>query len=105
MKRRAVMRAKMTDAVVVLGSATPSLETYYNAQRGKYKLMELAERIEQRPLPEVEIIDMRAEFRDATKGEVLSRKLVGEIGERLERNKKGMVPLNRGGYSGVGLWR
>ena len=101
----AVMRAKMTNAVVVLGSATPSLETYYNAQQGKYRLMELAERIEQRPLPEVEIIDMRTEFRDAEKGEVLSRKLVGEIGERLERNEQVMVLLNRRGYSAFVLCR
>ena len=55
----AVMRAKMCNAVVVLGSATPSLETYYNARQGKYKLMELGERIERRPLPEVEVLDMR----------------------------------------------
>jgi len=101
----AVMRAKMTNAVVVLGSATPSLETYYNAQRGKYKLMQLAERIEQRPLPEVEIIDMRAEFRDAAKGEVLSRKLVAEIGERLVRNEQVMVLLNRRGYSAFVMCR
>ncbi len=64
----AVMRAKMANAVVVLGSATPSLETYYNAQQGKYRLLELAERIEQRPLPEVEIIDMRAEFQRRQEG-------------------------------------
>ncbi len=101
----AVMRAKMTSAVVVLGSATPSLETYYNAQQGKYRLLELAERIEQRPLPEVEIIDMRTEFRDAEKGEVLSRKLVAEIGERLERNEQVMVLLNRRGYSAFVLCR
>ena len=101
----AVMRAKMTNAVVVLGSATPSLETYHNAQQGKYKLMELAERIERRPLPEVEIIDMRAEFRDAAKGEVLSRKLVAEIGERLERNEQVMVLLNRRGYSAFVMCR
>jgi len=101
----AVMRAKMTNAVAVLGSATPSLETYYNAQKGKYRLIELAERIEQRPLPEVEIIDMRAEFRDAEKGEVMSRKLVAEIGERLERNEQVMVLLNRRGYSAFVLCR
>jgi primosomal protein N' (replication factor Y) len=101
----AVMRAKMSRAVVVLGSATPSLETYYNAQQGKYKLLELAERIERRPLPEVEIIDMRAEFRDAEKGEVMSRKLVAEIGERLERNEQVMVLLNRRGYSAFVLCR
>jgi primosomal protein N' (replication factor Y) (superfamily II helicase) len=101
----AVMRAKMTNAVVVLGSATPSLETYYNAQQGKYRLLELAERIEQRPLPEVEIIDMRTEFRDAEKGEVLSRKLVAEIGERLDRNEQVMVLLNRRGYSAFVMCR
>ena len=101
----AVMRAKMSRAVVVLGSATPSLETYYNARQGKYKLLELAERIERRPLPEVEIIDMRAEFRDAEKGEVMSRKLVAEIGERLERNEQVMVLLNRRGYSAFVLCR
>ena len=101
----AVMRAKMNHAVVVLGSATPSLETYYNASQGKYKLMELAERIEQRPLPEVEIIDMRAEFRDAEKGEVLSRRLVAEIGERLTRDEQVMVLLNRRGYSAFVMCR
>ncbi|MGA9567016.1 MAG: primosomal protein N' [Candidatus Korobacteraceae bacterium] len=101
----AVMRAKMTNAVVVLGSATPSLETYYNAQQGKYKLMELAERIEKRPLPEVEIIDMRAEFQHTKKDHVLSKKLVEEIGKRLELNEQVMVLLNRRGYSAFVLCR
>jgi primosomal protein N' (replication factor Y) (superfamily II helicase) len=101
----AVMRAKMTNAVVVLGSATPSLETYYNAQQGKYKLMELTERIEKRPLPEVEIIDMRAEFQRKKTDEVLSQKLVEEIGERLSRNEQVMVLLNRRGYSAFVLCR
>src|SRR5271165_2297886 len=101
----AVMRAKMCNAVAVLGSATPSLETYYNATQGRYKLMELAERIEQRPLPEVEILDMRAEFQRTKKEEVLSQKLVQEIGERLERNEQVMVLLNRRGYSAFVLCR
>jgi len=101
----AVMRAKMTNAAVVLGSATPSLETYYNATQGKYKLRELAERIEQRPLPEVEIIDMRAEFQRSKKDEVLSRKLVEEIAERLERHEQVMVLLNRRGFSAFVLCR
>ncbi len=101
----AVMRAKMTNAVVVLGSATPSLETYYNAQQGKYRLIELAERIERRPLPEVEILDMRDEFQRTKKDEVISRKLVEEIGERLERNEQVMVLLNRRGYSAFVLCR
>ena len=101
----AVMRAKMCNAVVVLGSATPSLETYYNARQGKYKLMELGERIERRPLPEVEVLDMRAEFQRTKKDEVLSRKLVEEIGDRLERNEQVMVLLNRRGFSSFVLCR
>jgi primosomal protein N' (replication factor Y) len=101
----AVMRAKMTNAAVVLGSATPSLETYYNALQGKYRLLELPERIEKRPLPEVEVLDMREEFQRAKKEEPLSRKLVEEIGERLERREQVMVLLNRRGYSAFVLCR
>jgi primosomal protein N' (replication factor Y) (superfamily II helicase) len=101
----AVMRAKMCNAAVVLGSATPSLETYYNAQQGKYRLLELPERIEKRPLPEVEILDMRDEFQRTKKDEALSRKLVEEIGERLERHEQVMVLLNRRGYSAFVLCR
>ena len=101
----AVMRAKMCRAVVVLGSATPSLETYYNGTQGRYKLMELAERIERRPLPEVEVLDMRAEFQRTKKEEVLSQKLVEEIGECLERNEQAMILLNRRGFSSFVLCR
>src|SRR5450755_3743487 len=101
----AVMRAKMCNAAVVMGSATPSLETYYNAVQGKYKLLELPERIEKRPLPEVEILDMREEFQRTRKDEPLSRKLVEEIGERLARHEQVMVLLNRRGYSAFVLCR
>ena len=101
----AVMRAKMCHAAVVLGSATPSLETYYNAVQGKYKLLELPERIEKRPLPEVELLDMREEFHRTKKDEVLSRKLVEEIGDRLSRHEQVMVLLNRRGYSAFVLCR
>ena len=101
----AVMRAKMCGAAVVLGSATPSLETYHNAVKGKYRLLELPERIEKRPLPEVEILDMREEFHRTSKDEVLSRKLVEEIGERLSRHEQIMVLLNRRGYSAFVLCR
>src|ERR1700745_3745890 len=59
-----VVRAKMANAVVVLGSATPSLESYFNAKKHKYTLLELPDRVEQRPLPEVEIIDMRRELQE-----------------------------------------
>ncbi len=101
----AVMRAKMSNAAVVLGSATPSLETYHNAVLGKYRLLELPERIEKRPLPEVEILDMREEFQRTKKDEVLSGKLVAEIGERLGRGEQVMVLLNRRGYSAFVLCR
>ncbi len=101
----AVMRAKMAGAVVVLGSATPSLESYYNAKRNKYALVELPDRVEKRPLPEVEIIDMRQEFQETGQEQVISRKLAEEIRERLEKKEQVMVLLNRRGYSPVVLCR
>ena len=101
----AVMRAKMANAVVVLGSATPSLESYFNATIGKYGLLELPDRVEQRPLPEVEIIDMRQEFQGTGHEQVISRKLAEEIGERLARREQVMVLLNRRGFSPLVLCR
>jgi primosomal protein N' (replication factor Y) len=103
----AVMRAKMTraGAVVVLGSATPSLESYYNAKKNKYALVELPDRVEKRPLPEVEIVDMRQEFQETGQEQVISRKLAEEIRERLEKKEQVMVLLNRRGYSPVVLCR
>jgi primosomal protein N' (replication factor Y) len=101
----AVMRAKMADAVVVLGSATPSLESYFNAKKNKYALLELPDRVENRPLPEVEIVDMRQEFQETGKEQVISRKLAEEIKQRLDRKEQVMVLLNRRGYSPVALCR
>jgi primosomal protein N' (replication factor Y) len=101
----AVVRAKMANAVVVLGSATPSLESYFNAKKNKYALVELPDRVEQRPLPEVEIIDMRQEFQETGQEQVISRKLAAEIKERFERKEQVMVLLNRRGYSPVVLCR
>lgn len=101
----AVVRAKMANAVVVLGSATPSLESYFNAMKHKYALLELPDRVEQRPLPEVEIIDMRQEFQETGSEQVISRKLAEEMRERLERREQVMVLLNRRGFSPVVLCR
>jgi primosomal protein N' (replication factor Y) len=101
----AVMRAKMANAVVVLGSATPSLESYFNATKNKYALLELPDRVEQRRLPEVEIIDMRQEFQETGHEQAISRKLAQEIRERLERGEQAMILLNRRGYSPVVLCR
>jgi primosomal protein N' (replication factor Y) len=101
----AVMRAKMANVVVVLGSATPSLESYFNAKKNKYALLQLPDRVEQRPLPEVEIVDMRQEFQETGHEQVISRKLAEEIRERLEQKEQVMVLLNRRGYSPVVLCR
>ncbi len=101
----AVVRAKMANAVVVLGSATPSLESYFNAKKHKYGLIDLPDRVEKRPLPEVEIIDMRQEFQETGSEQVISRKLSEEIKERLERKEQVMVLLNRRGFSPVALCR
>ena len=101
----AVMRAKFNDAVVVLGSATPSLESYYNAKKNRYALLEMPDRVEKRPLPEVELVDMRQEFQETGNEQVISRKLIEEIGLRLERKEQAMVLLNRRGYSPVVLCR
>ncbi len=101
----AIMRAKKAGAAVVLGSATPSLESYHNARQGKYALVELPDRVERRPLPEVEVLDMREEFRETGQEPLISRKLVSEIGERLARNEQVMLLLNRRGYSAFVLCR
>jgi len=101
----AVVRAKMANAVVVLGSATPSLESYFNAKKNKYALVELPDRVERRPLPEVEIIDMRQEFQETGHEQVISRKLAAEIQERFDRKEQVMVLLNRRGYSPLVLCR
>jgi primosomal protein N' (replication factor Y) len=101
----AVVRAKMANAVVVLGSATPSLESYFNAKKNKYALLELPDRVEKRPMPEVEIIDMRQEFQETGHEQVISRKLTAEMKERLARKEQVMVLLNRRGYSPLVLCR
>jgi len=101
----AVMRAKMANAVVVLGSATPSLESYFNAKKHKYTLLELPDRVEQRPLPEVEIVDMRQEFQETGSEQIISRKLAQEIKDRFDRKEQVMVLLNRRGYSPLALCR
>ena len=95
----AIVRARESGAVVVLGSATPSLESRYNAERGKYSLLRLPERIEQRPMPDVEVIDMRQEFLETRKLAIFSRRLMETIAERLKSGEQTMLLLNRRGFS------
>src|SRR5229473_2106275 len=95
----AIVRAQAAGACVILGSATPSLESRYNAEKGKYTLLELAGRIESRPMPVVELIDMRQEFLETRKQETFSRKLIEALGRRVESGEQTIVLLNRRGFS------
>jgi primosomal protein N' (replication factor Y) len=95
----AVMRARLLGATVVLGSATPALESRYNAEKGKYSLLSMPERIEQRPMPEVELIDMREEFLATRKQENFSRRLIEEITSRVAAKEQVMLLMNRRGFS------
>lgn len=95
----ALVRGQAAGACVILGSATPSLESRYNAERGKYTLLRLPERIEQRPLPAVEILDMRQEFLETRAQALFSRRLLEAIGERLASGEQTMLLLNRRGFS------
>ncbi len=100
----AVVRAKLAGAVVVLGSATPSLESWQNtvAQnggQGKYARIEIRDRVMNRPLPEVELIDMRREFQETGKEQIFSRSLVEQTRAALDRGEQALILLNRRGYS------
>jgi primosomal protein N' (replication factor Y) len=93
----AIMRGQMENAVVVLGSATPSLESFYNCKRGKFTLLELPERVDNQKLPHVRVVDMR---QAAEKGPPLfSPQLKEAITQRLERGEQTILFLNRRGYS------
>ncbi|HJT87805.1 MAG TPA: primosomal protein N' [Bryobacteraceae bacterium] len=95
----ALVRAQAAGACVVLGSATPSLESRYNAERGKYTLLELPGRIEERPMPAVELIDMRQEFLETRQQSTFSRKLLEALAQRLENREQAIILLNRRGFS------
>lgn len=89
----AVVRAKESEATLLLGSATPSLESFYNAEKGKFRLLTLPERIEKKPLPTVEIVDMKKE-----KG-LLSEKLKATLQKNSEEGKQSLLFLNRRGFA------
>ena len=90
--------AQKHNCPLVLGSATPSVESYYKAKNGQYTLLELGERFNKKPLPDVHIADMRQELRDGNKT-VLSRILAKEMNENLDRKEQTILFLNRRGYS------
>jgi primosomal protein N' (replication factor Y) (superfamily II helicase) len=95
----AVYRAQLEGAVAILGSATPSLETYHNARAGKYQLLELTSRVENRALADVCIADLREEFRREHRAAPVSGTLRAAIALRLEEGTQTMILINRRGYS------
>jgi primosomal protein N' (replication factor Y) len=101
----AVMRAKLHECAVVLGSATPSLESWANAEKGRYARVEMRERVMERPLPVVELVDMRTEFRETGQEQIFSRRLIEETQATLDRGEQVILLLNRRGYSTVVMCR
>ncbi|PYR82659.1 MAG: primosomal protein N', partial [Acidobacteria bacterium] len=95
----AIMRASRERALVVLGSATPSMESYQNAVAGKYARITLEKRVLDRPLAAVRLVNMRTEYADEGPDIVISRDLAAAIEQRLARREQVLVLLNRRGYS------
>jgi primosomal protein N' (replication factor Y) (superfamily II helicase) len=95
----AVVRAKIEKCVVVLGSATPSLESYHNATTGKYRLATLAQRVDEKQMPLMRIVDLRQERRKEKAAAILSERLRAAIADRLEKREQTILFLNRRGFS------
>ncbi len=95
----AIVRGQMEGATVVLGSATPSMESFYNCSRDKYKLLQLLERADDKKMPVVRIVDMRQTLRPGSPIPIFSPQLKEAIAQRLERSEQVILFLNRRGYS------
>jgi primosomal protein N' (replication factor Y) len=95
----AVVRAKIEKCAVVLGSATPSLESYHNATTGKYELLTLTQRVDDQRMPLMRIVDLRQERRKGKIAPILSEKLSQAIAARLEKREQTILFLNRRGFS------
>jgi primosomal protein N' (replication factor Y) len=95
----AVVRAKIEKCAVVLGSATPSLESYHNATTGKYELLNLTQRVDDQRMPLMRIVDLRQERRKGKIAPILSEKLSQAIAARLEKREQTILFLNRRGFS------
>ena len=95
----AIVRAKHAGAIVLLGSATPSIESRFNADEKRYRLLRLPLRIADRPMPQVEVVDMRTEFLETKQQSTFSRKLLESMTRKLEQGEQVMLLLNRRGFS------
>jgi primosomal protein N' (replication factor Y) len=101
----AIVRARKESAVIVLGSATPSLESFHNAKNGKYRYLQLPNRIANRAMAKAEIIDMRSVFAAQGKPEIFSEQLIAALEETHARGEQSIILLNRRGYSSFVLCR
>ncbi len=95
----AIVRGQMEGAVIVLGSATPSLESYFNCAKGKYSLLQLLERADDKKMPLVRVVDMRQTMRKGKIIPIFSPQLQEAITQRLEQKEQVILFLNRRGYS------
>jgi primosomal protein N' (replication factor Y) len=95
----AIMRAQMENAVVLLGSATPSMESYYNAKNGKYALLEMPERVDDQKMPRVRVVDMRQASTKEKCNLIFSPQLKEAIHQRLEKQEQTILFLNRRGWA------
>jgi primosomal protein N' (replication factor Y) (superfamily II helicase) len=101
----AIVRGKMEKALVLLGSGTPSIQSFYNARQGRYRLLRMPERIGNRPLPEVEVVDMRAFSGEGAAAEMISPVLKSALDQVLAEKSQAMLFLNRRGFTRVLLCR
>jgi primosomal protein N' (replication factor Y) len=101
----AIMRAKLESATVLLGSATPSLESYQHAREGKYALLRLESRVANRQLARVEVVDMRQDFKKTHRSSAISSRLREAMAERLATGAQSLVLINRRGYSWFAMCR
>ena len=100
-----IVRANYANAVVILGSATPALESFHNAKNGKYEYLALPNRIGNRPLARAELVDMREVFRTEGKNAIFSPQLIEAIEETHEKGEQSIILLNRRGFSSFVLCR
>lgn len=98
-RETAIMRASLTDATVILGSATPSVDSFYRAQNKEYMLHRMENRVEERPMPKAHIVDMRQELKSGNRS-IFSTKLQELIRDRLNKGQQIMLFVNRRGYAG-----
>ena len=98
-RETAIERARLNGASVVLGSATPSMDSYYFAQKGEYELLELTQRVQEKPLPSCEVIDLREELKNGNRS-ILSERLQELMEDRLTKKQQMMLFINRRGVAG-----